>query len=210
VELARAALARALADAGARVDTASLLLMALEIYSTTREAELRDESLFEIVGDAFAQLTQRVENDPGVVCVNGVAPDRRAVVDRTSLLLALQNVMQNAAEARKPGAARVEIRATAEALGSGRGVEIRVSDDGVGMTPEQCARLADVYWTTKATGSGLGTAMAKRAIEETHGGEWIVESEPGRGTTVKMRLPAAEIGHGAARSRAGARKKRTR
>ena len=61
-------------------------------------------------------------------------------------------------------------------------------DTGVGMGPEQLAKLAEPLLSTKARGLGLGLAIS-RAILEKNGGLLRVESEPGRGTTFTVALP---------------------
>ena len=72
----------------------------------------------------------------------------------------------------------------------------RVSDTGIGMTPEQLARLfeafsqADASTTRKYGGTGLGLALSRRLCRMM-GGDVTVESEPGRGSIFTIRLPAA-------------------
>ncbi len=82
----------------------------------------------------------------------------------------------------------------------------RVSDTGIGMTPEQLTRLfqafsqADAATTRKYGGTGLGLAMSRRLCRMM-GGDVTVESESGRGSTFTIRLPAqvAEARPGAGR-----------
>jgi signal transduction histidine kinase len=58
------------------------------------------------------------------------------------------------------------------------------------MDAEAIARAFEPYFSTKATGTGLGLTIAKRNVE-LNGGSIAVSSEKGRGTTVELRLPAA-------------------
>ncbi len=67
-------------------------------------------------------------------------------------------------------------------------VVVSVTDTGVGMGPEDIARIFEPYFSTKATGTGLGLTIAKRNIE-LNGGTIEVTSERGGGTTVVVRLP---------------------
>ena len=69
-------------------------------------------------------------------------------------------------------------------------LEIAVSDTGVGVDPSALKRLFEPYFSTKATGTGLGLAIARKAVEE-HGGEIRAESNPGKGTTFRIRIPLA-------------------
>lgn len=69
-----------------------------------------------------------------------------------------------------------------------QGVEITVRDNGVGIPPENLARLFEPQFTTKAHGTGLGLAIARQTIIH-HGGRIVVTSEPGRGSTFTITLP---------------------
>jgi PAS domain S-box-containing protein len=75
-------------------------------------------------------------------------------------------------------------------LAPGEYVVCEVSDTGCGMTPEVKARLFDPFFTTKFTGRGLGMA-AVLGIVRGHRGAITVESEPGKGTTIRLLLPAS-------------------
>jgi PAS domain S-box-containing protein len=66
---------------------------------------------------------------------------------------------------------------------------LEVSDNGCGMNQETISRLMDPFFTTKFTGRGLGMS-AVMGIIKTHGGDLFVVSEPGKGTTITILLPA--------------------
>ncbi len=105
----------------------------------------------------------------------------RVAFDADKLRQVLWNLVSNALDA--PGK-HVGIRAR-RAEG---GVEVRVADDGAGMSPEVLARVFEPFRTTKARGTGLGLSIS-RAIIEKHGGSIRIESAPGEGTTVSFTLP---------------------
>ena len=71
-------------------------------------------------------------------------------------------------------------------------VELVVKDHGRGMTPRERRKAFTPGFTTKRRGWGLGLALARRVVREYHRGRIsIVESTPGRGTTVAVALPVA-------------------
>jgi signal transduction histidine kinase len=63
-----------------------------------------------------------------------------------------------------------------------------VEDDGAGITPEDAARVFEPYFTTKRHGTGLGLFVTRKLVAE-HGGTVDFESQPGRGTRFRIRLP---------------------
>jgi CheY-like chemotaxis protein len=68
-------------------------------------------------------------------------------------------------------------------------VEVRIADSGIGMTEEVKKRVFDPFFTTKGvTNSGLGLSVSYGIIKR-HGGEILIESEPGKGTTFILHLP---------------------
>lgn len=77
-------------------------------------------------------------------------------------------------------------------LVAGRYVRVSVSDTGSGMTPDVVERAFDPFFTTKALGkgTGLGLSMVYGFIKQS-GGHVMINSEPGRGTTITMLLSAA-------------------
>jgi hypothetical protein len=68
---------------------------------------------------------------------------------------------------------------------------IAVSDTGGGIESDELQRIFEPYYSTKKLGIGLGLAITKRFVEE-HGGTITLESAVGKGTTMKLRIPAHE------------------
>ncbi len=101
----------------------------------------------------------------------------------------LMNLCINAADAMgEAGTLGIEAR-----QGEGRQVQITVSDTGTGMEPVVVSRAFEPFFTTKprGEGTGLGLSMVYGAVKN-HGGTVNIDSEPGRGTTVAILLPALE------------------
>ena len=70
-------------------------------------------------------------------------------------------------------------------------VTVSFIDSGVGIAPEQIGQLFEPYFTTKEKGTGLGLMIVQRIVRE-HGGAIEVESDKGRGTTFRIKLPIHE------------------
>jgi signal transduction histidine kinase len=148
------------------------------------------------IGDLLAEVTepyrtglsQRVE-----LIVDAEPRLPMANIDRTLFGRALTNVIENALHA-MPGGGRLTIRAygvPAATAGEDRRIDriaVDVVDTGVGMDAEALSRIFEPYFSTKATGTGLGLTIARRNVELI-GGSIDVQSERGVGTTVKMLLP---------------------
>lgn len=67
-------------------------------------------------------------------------------------------------------------------------VEVAISDTGAGISPENLKKVFRPFYTTKHRGTGLGLAICRRIVEQ-HGGTIRIESELGKGTTVRIALP---------------------
>ena len=112
--------------------------------------------------------------------------------DPDRLRQVLINVMNNAIDA-MPQGGRLSI-----SMVNGRGqVVVDISDTGKGITEEDQARIFDPFFTTKPAGKGTGLGLAvSYGIIRDHGGEILVSSLTGRGSTFSIVLPAEKKGHG--------------
>ena len=115
-------------------------------------------------------------------------PDVR--VDPMQLEQALVEIVSNALDA-MPSGGTLRISAHTAHTIAGDGVLVEICDTGVGIPERVLESVCEPFFTTRAEGTGLGLAIAKRYIEQ-NGGELEIGSVPATGTTVRIRLPAAE------------------
>jgi signal transduction histidine kinase len=110
--------------------------------------------------------------------------------DSTKLEQVCLNLLINSMQAMPNGGTiRVASRlGTEETAGF---VDLVIEDRGIGIPPENIPRLFDPYFTTRPGGNGLGLAIADRIVSH-HGGSILVESTPGAGTAMTVRLPVVE------------------
>jgi hypothetical protein len=72
-------------------------------------------------------------------------------------------------------------------------VIIHIADDGIGIAPENVARIYDPFFTTKGVGRGTGLGLAvSYGIVQEHSGHIAVNSAPGRGTTFRIIIPTTQ------------------
>ena len=135
------------------------------------------EEILEFLRDIIEQHRVRVVKRLRVV--------PKVAGDKTMLQQVFANLITNACHAMPQGG---ELR-IATRRSNGR-VEIEISDTGVGIKKEHLSRIFDPFFTTKErNGTGLGLAVSHSIIKR-HGGEISVESEPGKGSTFRISLPA--------------------
>lgn len=118
-----------------------------------------------------------------------VTPGLQVRADRDKLQQAVLNVVSNAYKY-SPGGGSVQVRCVLEHNTRRAGIEI--SDQGMGMTPEQLARLFERFYRADTSGAipgtGLGMSIVKEIVE-LHGGQVEVRSTAGQGSTVTLWMP---------------------
>jgi len=138
--------------------------------------------LFEEIVPIVRPETDRARVELVVACEG--APDVNG--DPAMLRQAFLNLALNACQAMPHGGTlRIECASARE-----HRVAVSFVDSGVGIAPEHLQRIFDLYFTTKAKGSGIGLSMVYRTVQM-HDGEIEVESTPGSGTTFRVLLPQA-------------------
>ena len=143
------------------------------------DARLAIEETVAVFRSSARQRGLELDVDPGEAVAVRADPGQLKQV--------LWNLLANASEA-TPTGGRVCIRAFREKDEA----VVEVADSGAGIAPEDLQRIFDPFFTTKERGTGLGLATVHRIVEG-HGGRVEVSSTPGKGTTFRIRLPAAPL-----------------
>ncbi|TAN56634.1 MAG: HAMP domain-containing histidine kinase, partial [Magnetospirillum sp.] len=156
-----------------------------------------DESAFdlaEMLNDAMVMVHPRAEA-AGITLHTTIEPEGlRLSADRRRLMQAIINLSTNAVKYNHPGG-RVAVSARLDHDGNG---VITVTDNGIGMTPEDLKTAMAPFGRVGAPsgppveGTGLGLPLATRIIE-LHGGVLTLDSTPGTGTTATITLPPVRV-----------------
>src|SRR5271154_3043 len=150
-------------------------------FKTVRVHEVLDHSLRllqpQISGKLIAVIKKyRAESD----AVRG---------DDAQLQQTFMNLFLNALEAMGPNGTLTISTEIADGENGARSLKIKIQDTGVGIKPENLAKLFEPFFTTKKNGTGLGLAISHRIIHEHHGAI-EAHSETGKSSTFSILLPA--------------------
>jgi two-component system, NtrC family, nitrogen regulation sensor histidine kinase NtrY len=151
-----------------------------------QEANLDVREVMQRVLALFAPTLDQREHS--IALETDIAPDPLMVsADAELLHRALSNLVLNAIDAMPDGGTLTAVAARKDDV-----VQIRISDTGTGLTPEECQRLFTPYYTTKQHGTGLGLAIVQSVVADHHG-TITVESIQGSGATFVIELPALPV-----------------
>ncbi|HEU5035207.1 MAG TPA: ATP-binding protein [Mycobacteriales bacterium] len=171
---------RHLATAEREISAATVIVADLLGFARERQPVPEDVDLTALLDEVLSVLPP-----PGNVTVlRAYGGPLMARADRDMLRQVLLNLVTNGYQAMPEGGA-LTVRVTADA----DAVQIEVADTGAGIDAEHRARLFEPFFTTKPRGVGLGLAVSHRMVLA-HGGDIVVDSEPGAGATFRVVLPA--------------------
>jgi signal transduction histidine kinase len=183
-----------LKKAGAIFARAKALTSQLMTFSKGSVTHLDTGSL----GPVLEAAVSSVLAGSSIDCNSSIAPDLSLCdFDGPQLEQVFTNLILNAKQAMTDNGA-LSVSASNRVLGKdevaslpeGAYLCVSVTDNGEGIPRQALGKLFDPYFTTRKTGRGLGLAIC-RSIVQRHGGTIEVESEVGRGTTVRVFLPAS-------------------
>ena len=168
------------------------LLTLAQLDAWQYQLEVGPTDLSRIVQTAMESVESKAARFGIEVHFDGAA-EHRCVCDAQKLYQVFLNLLDNAIKYSDPGA-RVDVRIADDHLA----LTVEVRDTGVGIPEEDLGQLFERFYRvdkdrSRATGgSGLGLAISRQIIEM-HGGEISVESEVGKGSTFRVRLPKMPI-----------------
>jgi two-component system sensor kinase FixL len=178
----------ALEKASEQALRAGQIIRRLRDFVSRNEGERRIESITKLAEEASALALLGVKDQDVHVSMTLDPTVDQVVVDRVQIQQVLVNLLRNAVEAMS-GAPRRELKVTSRA-GAENMAMIRVSDTGMGISPDVAAQLFSPFFTTKETGMGVGLSIC-RTIVEAHGGRIGAEANPGGGAIFFFTVPRA-------------------
>jgi signal transduction histidine kinase len=162
------------------------------LLSLARPADYTPQptDVLEIVRQALVLVTAQAGRQAIRIDTGDLSGRCLVMGDAGELKHLVVNLLINALQAMPDGGT---LRVTAgeyhpAVLSGPRSLQIGVEDSGVGIRPEDLDKIFDPFFTTKRDGTGLGLSIC-HGIVQRHEGEIDVKSEPGRGTTMMVRLP---------------------
>ena len=191
----RSVFLRSMQEATVRMsDTVDTLLEAARLNSGRARWNWHDVDLGQACRDAIETARPLLPDDRVELTVAVVPPSPIVRGDADALRRLVTNLVGNAMKHTTEGAITVGARAAPEE--GGRWAEITVADTGRGIPEEIVSRLGEAFALNSGVvganhveGTGLGLAIC-RAIASAHGGVIRIDSAPGRGTTIRVRLRA--------------------
>ncbi|MDJ0861389.1 MAG: ATP-binding protein [Gammaproteobacteria bacterium] len=150
---------------------------------------VEDVSMRDLESGLRQMLETGMERTTGEYELRNSAGDCTIQGNREALVSACRNLVENAIQS-GGDVVHVGIHLSRP---SPTTVEIRVADDGQGISPEVRERLFDPFFTTRSGGTGLGLSVVQ-AVVQSHGGTVTVDSEPGKGSSFSLQLPVQSHG----------------
>ena len=144
-------------------------------------------ALDEVLRDVAALVEHKARDQAIAIALDAEPGLPRIVADPELLKTCFLNLMINAMDA-MPGGGLLDLSVRRRDEDGQEEIEVVVRDSGKGMTGEEIRAAFEPYFSTKDTGLGLGLALTHKIVTD-HGGSVVIESEPGKGTTVRLRLP---------------------
>ena len=165
-------------------DLAHLMKIVDRFSKIGSETPLTPANINEVVGETVMYFRARIPRNV-TIDYNGLAiAPVQASINTALFAWVVENLLKNSLDALQ-GHGRIDVRIASDE----RHVMIEVKDTGKGIPKSKWKRIFEPGFTTKTRGWGLGLSLSRRVIEEYHQGRIaVVDSEPGKGTTIRVTL----------------------
>ncbi|MBH8575586.1 HAMP domain-containing histidine kinase [Nostocaceae cyanobacterium CENA369] len=167
------------------------IVLSLKNFSRLDESEVHLVDIHDCIDSTLLILNNRIKKDINIVKYYNELPNIEGYAG--SLYQVFMNILSNAIDALEeqgetPEAKKIII--TTQRLAE-NWVEIKITDNGSGISPEYQAKIFETFFTTKpvGVGTGLGLSISYQIVVEKHHGKLTCESELGEGTTFAIALP---------------------
>jgi signal transduction histidine kinase len=168
-------------------DELTRLFSEVRSFAAPLQLERVATRLDEIWRQAWADLGPLRQCREVSLVEEATAVDLTCRVDVLRMQQVFRNFLENSLAA-CTDPVQITIRVSAARLDGRQALQVFICDNGPGLTEEQQQKLFEPFYTTKATGTGLGGAIAKRLVEA-HGGTVAVVEQPGPGAQIIIALP---------------------
>jgi signal transduction histidine kinase len=152
-------------------------------FAKPLQLELKEDDIKNVIKRAYEFCKVKAEGQGVTISTNLPSKPVNVAVDSFHLERAIANLITNAIEASHKGQ-----NIMVDVIPEKYYLAIRIKDEGSGMDKETLENIFIPFYSKKSGGTGLGMPIAKKIIEG-HQGRIYVDSKPGRGTEITMRLP---------------------
>jgi signal transduction histidine kinase len=152
------------------------------------EDDLKEADINEGIRNTLSLLSPQLRDHIKVELKLGTLPPVECFPGKVNQVL--MNILTNAVQATLARTDKAELAIRVETLVTGEHIQVRIKDNGIGMSGEVQSRMFDPFFTTKPVGEGTGLGLAiVYGIIQDHHGHIEVESTVGVGTEFKITLP---------------------
>ncbi len=180
------------------IDKFENLVVGLLDFSAPHTSKMAANSIHSIIEQTLFMVKKQYTRKGNELIYN--KPDKLPLlwVNPERIKQALLNIILNSLNVLSEGgktSIHTYLRDTIQCLSGKKGIEVRITDNGPGIKPEDIEYIFDPFFSRTSDGTGLGLSIAHSIIEE-HNGKIFVESQPGHGATFKIYLPLMDEENG--------------
>jgi PAS domain S-box-containing protein len=177
------------------VERMAVLVSNLLLFSRRSHSQTSTVDMVEELGNSLEFILYHIRSHKIKVVTSFEDGLLSVPADRQQLRQLFLNLLTNSTDAMPEGGTLTLVAKKATLASGAAAVMIEFTDTGIGIKAEDLPKLWEPFFTTKpeGKGTGLGLPICRRTVED-HGGTIEIESQPGEGTTVRIKFPAIESG----------------